>query len=194
MPTWETVSLQDYRLRQASYLHNDEGHRNLRRRVPFWGTWDDHDATNNCWGNSTAAGAENHQTICPVGPNASNADKAKYECDQDEGSATVRFTNAYIAYLEWVPHRWQPGTMGVITLGNINQGTLDPPPRLIVKAAEYAHRRLCTHKLWNGVTSPPWWALTQDIPIVPNSPRCIVMVRARPRHRTMSERFRSLLT
>jgi len=46
LPEWEQISLNDHRLRMATYHHGDEGLRNLRRRAPMMAVWDDHETTN----------------------------------------------------------------------------------------------------------------------------------------------------
>jgi alkaline phosphatase D len=123
MPDWEQISLQDHRLRLASYSL-DEGLENLRRRAPMIAIWDDHETTNNAYGQGKEenTGAENHQPVCDKA-NATSPDKEKEAagCDRDEGTATKRFTDAAQAYMEWMPIRKGPGTMGVVTTTSITQ-------------------------------------------------------------------------
>jgi alkaline phosphatase D len=66
-------------------------------------------------------GAENHQEVCTVKPNATNAEKDTAKCDRDEGRVDVRFNDAAKSYFEWMPIRHQAGKMGVINVGNILQ-------------------------------------------------------------------------
>ena len=46
-------------------------------------------------------------------------EREQYQCDRDEGDVGVRFTNAAQAYMEWMPLRRGPGTMGVVTITSI---------------------------------------------------------------------------
>ena len=50
-------------------------------------------------------GAENHQQVCPVQPSALDAEKAKAQCDRDEGDIVERLKNAAQSYMEWLPLR-----------------------------------------------------------------------------------------
>lgn len=59
-------------------------------------------------------GAKNHQETCPVGENAPDLAKNIAKCDRDEGSAAERWQSAIQAYLEWLPLRAGPGSMGVV--------------------------------------------------------------------------------
>ena len=122
LPVWEQISLQDHRNRMATY-HTDEALQKLRARAPLIACWDDHETTNNPYGDGTPenTGAENHQEVCSVDTNATDEDKAGAGCDRDEGSATTRFNDAARSYFEWMPIRHQEGTMGVITVGDIVQ-------------------------------------------------------------------------
>ena len=122
LPEWEQISLQDHRNRMATY-HLDEGLRNLRARAPLIACWDDHETTNNPYGDGTQehTGAENHQETCPVNSTSPDAEKDAAECDRDEGPAADRFNGAFQAYLEWMPLRRYKGSMGVVTVGAINQ-------------------------------------------------------------------------
>jgi len=63
---------------------------------------------------SFQTGAENHQEVCPVDEFATDEEKNDAQCDRDEGDIVVRLKNAAQAYMEWLPIRFQPGTMGVI--------------------------------------------------------------------------------
>jgi alkaline phosphatase D len=122
LPVWEIVDLQDYRNRHASYNAHDEGLQNLRRRAPMIATWDDHETTNDSWGNlEQGAGAENHQQVCPANRSSSDSEKASASCDRDEGDAVARFTAAAQAYMEWMPIRHAPGSMGRIDIGTLTQ-------------------------------------------------------------------------
>ena len=108
LPTWEAIDLQDYRNRHASYVAHDEGLRNLRRRVPLIGSWDDHETANDSWSCPKSSGAENHQPVCPANASSTDAEKIKAECDQNEGDAVTRFQSAVRAYFEWMPVRYTP--------------------------------------------------------------------------------------
>ena len=116
-PVWELVSLQDYRRRYALYVGEDEGLRNLRRRAPMVGTWDDHEIANDSWVN----GAENHQPICPANASSTIPEILEAQCSQDEGDAAIRWTQAVQAYLEWQPIRHAPGIMGNVEIALITQ-------------------------------------------------------------------------
>ena len=52
LPLGETIDLQDYRNRYASYSR-DEALQNLLRRVPIMAIWDDHELSNNASGDET---------------------------------------------------------------------------------------------------------------------------------------------
>ena len=122
LPKWEIVELQDYRNRYATY-HLDEGLQNLRRRAPMMSTWDDHETTNNSYGQGQVSntGAENHQVTCPANRTSPAEEKAAAGCDRDEGNIKIRLTNAAQAYMEWLPLRTGPGSMGVVDLTSITQ-------------------------------------------------------------------------
>lgn len=117
LPKWEIVDLQDYRLRYASYIHGDQGLRQLRRAAPTIATWDDHETTNNAW----VYGAQNHQPICPANRTSPVKEIDAARCDQDEGDSGVRFQKAFQAYMEWIPVRYQTGSMGQIDTGSFTQ-------------------------------------------------------------------------
>ena len=121
-PKWEIVDLQDYRNRYATY-HLDEGLRNLRRRAPVIQIWDDHELTNNAYGQGdvSSTGAENHQEVCEANRDSSPEEKDAAKCDRDEGNVKIRFNDAARAYMEWMPLRRGPGTMGVIDITSITQ-------------------------------------------------------------------------
>jgi phosphodiesterase/alkaline phosphatase D-like protein len=48
-------------------------------------------------------------------------EKNAAECDRDEGDIVDRLKAATQAYLEWMPLRAGPGTMGVVDLASITQ-------------------------------------------------------------------------
>jgi alkaline phosphatase D len=56
-----------------------------------------------------------------VNSTATNAQKTAARCDRDEGDVGVRFTNGAQAYMEWMPIRRGPGTMGVVNTTSITQ-------------------------------------------------------------------------
>lgn len=78
-PHNETVTLADYRLRQAAY-HADPDLRALLQACPMVLMWDDHETANDSW----KGGAENHQP-------------------DREGDWGKRRTAAIRAYREWLP-------------------------------------------------------------------------------------------
>ncbi|MEO5716518.1 MAG: alkaline phosphatase D family protein [Luteolibacter sp.] len=80
-PSYETVTLKDYRLRYSTY-HLDPNLRRAHLRHPFIPIWDDHEFADNAWKN----GAENHQK-------------------ETEGSWKDREAAAKRAYFEWMPIR-----------------------------------------------------------------------------------------
>ena len=49
LPLWESIDLQDYRNRYATYSR-DEALQNLVRRVPLMAIWDDHELSDNASG------------------------------------------------------------------------------------------------------------------------------------------------
>lgn len=73
-------------------------------------SWDDHETTNNSW----EFGAENHQPICPANRTSSPEEISQARCDRDEGDSGIRFQNAFQAYMEWLPIRYNDGSMGQI--------------------------------------------------------------------------------
>lgn len=102
----------------ASHLAHDEGLRNLRRTTPGMASWDDHETTNDSWGNGDDGfGAENHQPVCKANRTSSDAEKNAAKCDRDEGDAGERFKAAYQAYMEYMPIRPSPGMLGSLDTG-----------------------------------------------------------------------------
>lgn len=83
-PSYEIVSLDDYRRRYAQY-RSDPDLQEAHRQHPFINVWDDHESTNNSWRD----GASNH--------------------DETEGSWPERRARAERAYSEWLPIRDQVG-------------------------------------------------------------------------------------
>lgn len=90
LPAHQTVTLEDYRLRYASY-RLDTNLRESHRKWPFYLVWDDHESANNSW----ADGAQNH--------------------DPDtQGDWHVRLANSQQAYFEWLPIRPKaPGSYSI---------------------------------------------------------------------------------
>ncbi len=86
-PVGETVGLDDYRARYATY-RSDPDLQEAHRQHPFITVWDDHELANNAWRD----GAANHQ------PGA-------------EGDWRARRAAAWRAYLEWMPVREQTDFM-----------------------------------------------------------------------------------
>ena len=86
IPTGETVTLDDYRHRYATY-RSDIDLQDAHRLHPFIVVWDDHELANDAW----SGGAANHSA--------------------DQGDWQTRRLGAYKAYLEWMPVResTQPG-------------------------------------------------------------------------------------
>jgi alkaline phosphatase D len=84
-PLGETITLEDYRRRYATY-RSDPDLQDAHRQHPFITVWDDHELTNNAWRD----GAQNHQP-------------------DTEGDWRIRRAAAYRAYLEWMPVREQSG-------------------------------------------------------------------------------------
>jgi alkaline phosphatase D len=81
-PDHEIVSLQDYRLRHATYK-SDPDLQEAHRQHPFITVWDDHESANNAWHD----GAENHDP------------------ELGEGEWEARKRAAVRAYFEWLPIR-----------------------------------------------------------------------------------------
>ncbi|MEN7536762.1 alkaline phosphatase D family protein [Aurantiacibacter flavus] len=85
-PPHETVSLQDYRQRYASY-RQDRALQELHRRYPIIVMWDDHETVNNSW----IDGADNHD-------------------EATEGPWRTRMAAGVQAFHEWLPMRPSPYT------------------------------------------------------------------------------------
>lgn len=83
-PSWEAVTLDDYRTRYAQY-RRDPDLQEVHRQHPFITVWDDHESANNAW----RAGALNHD-------------------DSSEGPWALRKAASRQAYFEWLPIREQP--------------------------------------------------------------------------------------
>jgi alkaline phosphatase D len=83
-PAGETISLDDYRARYATY-RLDPNLRRAHQQHPFIVVWDDHESANDAW----KGGAENHQP--------------------DEGDWETRKAVAKQAYFEWQPIREENG-------------------------------------------------------------------------------------
>jgi len=99
-PPWEIVTLTDYRRRHALYVE-DAGLLKLRSSVSMIAQWDDHEFTNNPYGNGM--GADNHQPTCN-----GNRTKPGTACTTDEGDFLERANRAAQAYFEWLPLRRGP--------------------------------------------------------------------------------------
>ena len=99
-PRREAVTLNDYRIRYATY-RSDPDLQDAHRRHPFIVVWDDHELSNDAW----AGGSVNHN------PN------------QGEGDWATRKAAAYRAYLEWMPVRESPGG-GIRLYRSFRFGTL----------------------------------------------------------------------
>lgn len=80
LPSYEIITLQDYRTRYSQY-RTDVGSRRVHQQHPFITVWDDHEVANN----SYTDGAQNHQP--------------------DEGGYEERKKAARQAYYEWLPIR-----------------------------------------------------------------------------------------
>ncbi len=80
-PPREMVSLDDYRLRHATYK-SDPDLQEAHRQHPFITVWDDHESANDAWRD----GAENHQP-------------------ETEGDWKARKARSIVAYNEWMPIR-----------------------------------------------------------------------------------------
>ena len=85
-PTVETITLNDYRLRQSHY-HLDADLQYAHQQFPWYMIWDDHETCNN----SYKDGAKAHDSIT-------------------EGDWHLRATAAIEAYYEWMPLREQDST------------------------------------------------------------------------------------
>ncbi len=94
IPATEILSLQDYRDRYALY-RLDPDLREAHQYHPFIAIWDDHEITNNAYGE----GAQNHQA--------------------DEGSYADRRAIARRVYYEWMPIREQQKHYRDFSFGNL---------------------------------------------------------------------------
>lgn len=81
LPAHQTVTLEDYRQRYASY-RLDANLREVHRKWPFYNVWDDHETANNSWRD----GAQNHNP----------ATQGPWEDRKAAGQQ---------AYFEWIPIR-----------------------------------------------------------------------------------------
>ncbi|MGB5683815.1 MAG: alkaline phosphatase D family protein, partial [Polyangiales bacterium] len=81
LPTNETVTLEDYRIRYG-YYRRDPDLQECHRQHPFIVVWDDHETANNSW----MGGAENHDP-------------------ETEGPWPQRVSEARQAFFEWIPIR-----------------------------------------------------------------------------------------
>lgn len=98
-PAHEILTLADYRIRMGQYA-TDPDLADLRARVPFIVTWDDHESADNAY----AGGAENHQP--------------------GEGDWQVRRAVSAQAYFEWMPTRAQSLDGGGHLYRTLRFGTL----------------------------------------------------------------------
>jgi len=81
LPTYEIISLDDYRQRYASY-RLDSNLRKVHQQWPFYNVWDDHETANDAW----FGGAGGHDTAV-------------------DGNWELRKANGTKAYFEWLPIR-----------------------------------------------------------------------------------------
>ena len=100
LPLREAYTLQDYRMRYATY-RTDEDLQEAHRRHPFIAVWDDHELANNAW----SGGAENHHP------------------EHGQGDWPVRRAAAHRAYMEWMPIR-EPVPAGIRLYRAFRFGTL----------------------------------------------------------------------
>ena len=84
LPTNETITLEDYRIRYAQY-RSDPSLQKVHAKFPFLFIWDDHEFANDTY----KEGAKNHNI--------------------DEGSWNKRKEAAEKAYMEWMPIKKSPG-------------------------------------------------------------------------------------
>ena len=80
-PSFEIVTLDDYRTRYAQY-RRDPDLQAVHQQHPFMVIWDDHETANNSW----QGGAENHDP-------------------ETEGAWSMRKAVAFQAFMEWLPVR-----------------------------------------------------------------------------------------
>ncbi len=100
VPTNETVTLNDYRLRQSHY-HLDADLQYAHQQFPWYMIWDDHEICNN----SYKDGAKNHDNAT-------------------EGDWNLRANAAIEAYYEWMPLREQDTTNLYKSYHSIHYGDL----------------------------------------------------------------------
>eukprot|EP00962_Isochrysis_galbana_P058052 scaffold30738_cov105-Isochrysis_galbana.AAC.7 len=120
-PPWEIVTLTDYRRRHALYVE-DAGLQKLRSTVSMIAQWDDHEFTNNPYGNGM--GADNHQPECN-----GNRTNPGSKCSTDEGDFLERANHAAQAYFEWLPLRRGP---------RATQGQVDTDLTIVVEWGDVA--------------------------------------------------------
>jgi len=120
-PPWEIVTLTDYRRRHALYVE-DAGLLKLRSSVSMIAQWDDHEFTNNPYGNGM--GADNHQPECN-----GNRTNPGSKCSTDEGDFLERANHAAQAYFEWLPLRRGP---------RATQGQVDTDLTIVVEWGDVA--------------------------------------------------------
>lgn len=99
-PATESVTLQDYRQRYATY-RLDPDLQEAHRQHPFVAIWDDHELANDAW----RGGAQNHNP------------------ESGEGEWPARRAAAWRAYMEWMPIREQPGA-DIVLYRSLRFGTL----------------------------------------------------------------------
>lgn len=100
-PDAEIVTLADYRARHAQYKADPDSQA-VHRQHPFIVVWDDHELANNAW----SGGAENHNP------------------DKGEGDWSARRSAAVRAYLEWMPIREDPASIGPRIYRTLRWGNL----------------------------------------------------------------------
>jgi phosphodiesterase/alkaline phosphatase D-like protein len=120
-PPWEIVTLTDYRRRHALYVE-DAGLQKLRSTVSMIAQWDDHEFTNNPYGNGM--GADNHEPVCD-----GNRTSPGSGCTTDEGDFLERANRAAQAYFEWLPLRRGPRAL---------QGQVDTDLTIVVEWGDVA--------------------------------------------------------
>jgi len=121
LPQWETIDLQDYRNRFASY-RRDEALQNLHRRVPIMAFWDDHELSDNARGDDDSLSSSNHEGFCLVsGELFPESWQAQQTCDRHEGDILERYKAAAQAFWEYLPIRHVPGSMGKLKMGSLTK-------------------------------------------------------------------------
>ncbi|MDU0479173.1 alkaline phosphatase D family protein [Staphylococcus chromogenes] len=98
-PTWEIVSLADYRTRYGRYRRDAELQA-AHGALPWIVMWDDHEIANNSW----EGGAPGH--------------------DSWRGAWEVRKAAAQQAYLEWLPVRWDNKLYRSLKFGDLAELTM----------------------------------------------------------------------